>query len=104
LFIDKFVGRADSDISMRKRAAWYSPQSGIDYEALFEGPTCNQDSVMNPARSIALRTKLLSVCGVAGLEEGDITFSRKGNSLIPDIPCIKIDCESSILTAKIGPV
>ena len=90
------------NVSLQKGQAWYAPDRGVDYECLFY--SCSlPDAVMANARREVIRSALLSTAGIVGFQDGeDVRFERNGTTLKPIIPCLQIDCENSLLSAKVG--
>ena len=90
------------NVSLNRGQAWYAPGRGVDYRGLFYNCTL-PDGQMANARREAIRAALLDTPGIAGFDPGeDITFERRGDTLRPVIPRLRVDCENSFLSAKIG--
>lgn len=82
-------------VSTKRGSVWYNLYAGFAYEGVFVNSGRN-DGEMAGIRATALRQALFAIPGIVGFDEGSsITFTRKGRSLVPSIPCLLINCENS---------
>lgn len=96
------VQAAAQAVSLRQGNVWFNLAAGVDYESLFYSAR-GSDSQLAPIRATAFRDALSAVPGVLGFDgAGQITFSRKGRTVTPSIPCLQIKCDDVRLSATIG--
>ena len=97
------VAQAASEaISLKQGNVWFNLDAGIDYDGLFFNAR-RSDSDLEAIRINVFTDALLSIPGIDGFENGQsIALSRRGDVLIPSIPCLLIDCENSISRSFIG--
>ena len=95
---------ASMAVSQRQGRIWWNESLGVDYDGLFFN-SGRSDADMAAIRAAALREAILAVPGVDSFEgTNEITFSRNNRILTPSIPCIRITCEASRVSATIEPI
>jgi len=88
--------------ALKQGSVWFDRAAGIDYDRLFYNSR-RPDEEMEAIRAAVISEAVLATPGVEGfVEGGEVTITRQGRTLIPDIPCININCENGIVNAFVG--
>ena len=88
--------------ALKQGSVWFNRAAGIDYDSLFFNAR-RSDEDLESIRASVISEAVLSTPGVEGFADGgQVTISRQGNSIVPAIPCININCENAIVRAFVG--